>query len=147
LNKKIIGIIIICVIVIFLIIAAGLFLLLNNDTKKDNDSNLPDTERIIGTWIGNLDAKDQVYYDNIKTVEIKKLVFSENTVKYDIYMNDIKEVVEGNYTVIQDPSISEEYKGVTAGYLSIDYHEDGFAFVYIFNQGYLSINNANFTRQ
>ena len=142
-NKKIIGVIIICIIVIFVIIAAGLFLLLNNDTKKDN---LPDTESIIGTWIGNLDAKSQVYYDNIQTVEIKKLVFSEDTVTYDIYMNGVKEVVEGNYAISQDTSIYEQ-QGVTGGYLSIDYHEDGFAFMYFFHQGYLNINNAIFTRQ
>lgn len=147
LNKKIIGITIICVIVIFGIIAAGLFLFLSNDTKKDNDANLQDNENITGTWVGNLDAKDQVYYDDIETVEIKKFVFSENTVTYDIYMNGIKEVVEGNYTISQDDSISEEQKGATGGLLFFEYYENGFVYYYVLYQGYLYINNAIFVRQ
>ena len=97
--------------------------------------------------MGNLDAKDQVYYDYTTTVEIKRFVFSENTVIYDIYMNGVKEVVEGNYTISQDTSLSEGPEGVTGGFLFIEYHENGFVFMYVFYQGYLNINNAIFIRQ
>ena len=146
LNKKKFGIVAICAIVISVLLVTGLFLFSGNETKKDNYDNLPDNERIIGTWMGNLDAKDQVYYDYTTTVEIKRFVFSENTAIYDIYMNGVKEIVKGNYTISPDTSLYEQ-QGISGGILFIEYHENGFVFMYVFDQGYLNLNNAIFTRQ
>jgi len=146
-DKKIIGFSIIGIIVISTIIGAGLFILLSNDTNENNNVDLTNNESIIGTWIGNLDVKDQVYYDDILTAEIKKFIFSEETVTYEIYMNGIKEVVTGNYYISTDDSMLDELEGLYGGMLFFEYHENGFFYFFVLNQPVLSINNAIFTRQ
>ena len=66
---------------------------------------------------------------------------------YEIYMNDVKEVVTGNYHISTDDSMVEELKGLYGGMLFFDYHEYGFVYFLVLNQYMLSINNAIFTKQ